>query len=94
MNDAWQCALRNETRIERSSGVVYANPHSPASAEVVRLVAEAAGSSVIYTTSPLERLVRETLEVLRHHGFTNEQRFGSVAQVMWDAPLDYPVLLR
>jgi P2-related tail formation protein len=32
--------------------------------------------------------------VLRHHGFANEQRFGSVAQVMWDAPLDYPILLR
>ena len=43
--------------------------------------------------NPLERIVRD-MEVLRHHGFTNEQRFGSVAQVMWDAPLDYPVLLR
>ena len=64
-----------------------------ACAEVVRLVADAAGSSVIYEAGPLERLVRD-MEVLRHHGFTNEQRFGSVAQVMWDAPLDYPVLLR
>jgi len=60
---------------------------------VVSLVADAAGSSVIYTANPLERIVRD-MEVLRHHGFTNEQRFGSVAQVMWDAPLDYPVLLR
>ncbi len=64
-----------------------------ACAEVVRLVAEAAGSSVIYTTSPLERLVRYT-EVLRHHGFTNELCFGSAAQVLWGTPLDYPLLLR
>lgn len=95
LNDAWQCALRNETPDRDARAALYlAGTHTvQACAEVVRLVAEAAGSSVIYTTSPLERLVRD-MEVLRHHGFTNEQRFGSVAQVMWDAPLDYPVLLR
>ena len=95
MNDAWQCALRNETPDRNARAALYlAGTHTvQACAEVVRLVAEAAGSSVIYTTSPLERIVRD-MEVLRHHGFTNEQRFGSVAQVLWDAPLDYPVLLR
>jgi len=95
LNDAWQCALRNETPDRNARAALYlAGTHAvQACAEVVRLVADAAGSSVIYETNPLERLVRD-MEVLRHHGFTNEQRFGSVAQVMWDAPLDYPVLLR
>jgi len=95
LNDAWQRALRNETpdRIARAALYLAGTHTVQACAEAVRLVAEAAGSSVIYTANPLERLVRD-MEVLRHHGFTNEQRFGSVAQVMWDAPLDYPVLLR
>jgi hypothetical protein len=60
---------------------------------VVSLVADAAGSSVIYTANPLERIVRD-MEVLRHPRFTNEHVSACVAQVMWDAPLDYPVLLR
>jgi alkylation response protein AidB-like acyl-CoA dehydrogenase len=95
LNDAWQCALRNETPDRNARAALYlAGTHTvQACAEVVSLVADAAGSSVIYTANPLERIVRD-MEVLRHHGFTNEQRFGSVAQVLWDAPLDYPVLLR
>jgi alkylation response protein AidB-like acyl-CoA dehydrogenase len=63
------------------------------SAEVVRLVADAAGSSVIYEGNPLESIVRD-METLRHHGFANESRYGSVAQLLWGATLDYPLLLR
>jgi alkylation response protein AidB-like acyl-CoA dehydrogenase len=95
LDDAWQRAQRNESPDRNERAALYlAGTHTvQACAEVVRLAADAAGSSVIYTASPLERLVRD-MEVLRHHGFTNELRFGSVAQVMWDAPLDYPLLLR
>ena len=64
-----------------------------ASAAVVRHVADAAGSSVFDKAQPLERIVRD-METLRHHGFANESRYGSVAQVHWDAELDYPLLLR
>ncbi len=95
LDDAWQRAQRDETpdRSERAALYLAGTHTVQACAEVIRLVAEAAGSSVIYTASPLERAVRD-MEVLRHHGFTNEQRFGSVAQVLWDVPLDYPLLLR
>lgn len=95
LDDAWQRATREEVPDSSERAALYlAGTHTvQACADVVRLVAEAAGSSVIYTSSPLERCVRD-MEVLRHHGFTNEQRFGSVAQVLWDAPLDYPVMLR
>jgi hypothetical protein len=48
---------------------------------------------VIYRNSPLERIVRD-METLRHHGFANERRYGSVSQVKWGAELDYPLLLR
>ena len=62
-------------------------------AQVVRHVADAAGSSVADRSLPLERIVRD-METLRHHGFANESRYGSVAQVLWGAELDYPLLLR
>ncbi len=64
-----------------------------ASAEVVRLVADAAGSSVIFERDPLARIVRD-MEMLRHHGFANESRYASVSQQLWGAELDYPLLLR
>ena len=95
LDDAWQRAKRNEIPTSSERAALYlAGTHTvQACADVVRLVAEAAGSSIIYRDNPLERHVRD-MEVLRHHGFTSEQRFGSVAQVLWDAPLDYPLLLR
>ena len=64
-----------------------------ASAETVRLVADAAGTSAIYEQGKLARLVRD-MEVLRHHGFASENRYASVAQQMWGSTLDYPLLLR
>lgn len=63
------------------------------SARVVRLVADAAGSSVTYQGTPLERILRD-METLRHHGFANESRYGSVSQLRWGAELDYPLMLR
>ncbi len=61
-------------------------------AEALRLVADAAGTSIIYAQSPFERLVRD-MEVLRQHGFTSDNRYANVAQVYWGATLDYPALL-
>ncbi len=62
-------------------------------AQAVAHVAAAAGSSVLDKTHPLERILRD-METLKHHGFVNESRYGSVAQVHWGADLDYPLLLR
>ena len=59
----------------------------------MRHVADAAGSSVFDKRQPLERIARD-METLRHHGFANESRYGSVAQVHWEVELDYPLLLR
>ena len=64
-----------------------------ACATVLQHVAAAAGSSIADKENPLERMSRD-METLRHHGFVNESRFGSVAQVLWGAELDYPLLLR
>ena len=57
------------------------------------MAADVAGTSVIYAGSELERIVRD-MEVVRHHGFANESRYGSVAQLKWGVELDYPLMLR
>lgn len=95
LNQAWQRALRGEAATDTQRAELYlAGTHGvQASAETVRLVADAAGTSAIYEQGELARLVRD-MEVLRHHGFTSENRYASVAQQMWGSPLDYPLLLR
>jgi alkylation response protein AidB-like acyl-CoA dehydrogenase len=93
--EAWDRALAGGVAGPEEKGDLYlAGVHAvQSSATVVRLVADAAGSSVTYQGSPLERIVRD-METLRHHGFANESRFGSVAQLRWGAELDYPLMLR
>lgn len=83
-----------EATPEQKADLYLAGTHAvQASAEVVRLVADAAGTSVIFEDQPLARIVRD-MEMLRHHGFANESRYGSVTQQLWGAGLDYPLLLR
>ena len=62
-------------------------------ARVLSLVSNAAGTSVTDRKHPLER-IRRDMETLRHHGFVNESRYSSVAQVFWGAEIDYPLILR
>ena len=64
-----------------------------ASAEVVRHAADIAATTMVTKGETLERVGRD-METLRHHGFVNESRYASVAQVHWGAELDYPQLLR
>ena len=95
MQEAWDRAAEGRQASDDEKADLYlAGVHAvQASADVVRLVADVAGTSAVYLDHPLEAIVRD-MEVLRHHGFANEQRFGSVAQVKWDVPLDYPLMLR
>ncbi|HEY5644892.1 MAG TPA: acyl-CoA dehydrogenase family protein [Pseudomonadales bacterium] len=95
LGEAWQRAcLGDEATPEQKADLYLAGTHAvQSSALVVRWAADAAGSSVIYRDGPLERIVRD-METLRHHGFVNESRYGSVAQLRWGAALDYPLMLR
>lgn len=95
LETAWDRAQRGESAdVEAKADLYLAGTHAAqSSAAVVRWVADAAGTSVIYSDQPLERIFRD-METLRHHGFVSESRYGSVAQVLWDATLDYQLLLR
>ena len=95
LRQAWERAKRGEETSDAQRAELYlAGTHGvQASAETIRLVADAAGTSTIYEQGRLARLVRD-MEVLRHHGFASESRYASVAQQMWGSTLDYPLLLR
>ncbi len=95
MEHVWeQAGAGNEFSDTQRADLYLTGTHTlQACAEVVRHVADAAGSSVQVKGTPLERIVRD-METLRHHGFANESRFASVAQVLWGAELDYPLVLR
>lgn len=95
LNDAWVRAQQGgSASAEQKADLYLAGTHAAQSAaQVVRWVADAAGTSVIYSDQPLERIFRD-METLRHHGFVSESRYGSVTQVLWDATLDYQLLLR
>ena len=95
LEQTWERARRGEEFDERDRADLYlAGTHAlQACAEAVRHVADAAGSSSLRRGEPLERICRD-MEALRHHGFANESRFSSVAQIHLGAELDYPLLLR
>lgn len=56
--------------------------------EGIRQVASAAGTSWIRKGNPVEQALRNT-EVLRHHAYGSESRFGTVSQVHWDLEPDF-----
>ncbi len=60
-------------------------------ARAVELMWSVAGTSGIYTRSPLERYFRD-MQVLRHHGFAAESRYETVGQVYLGLPADFPVI--
>ena len=51
----------------------------------------AAGSTAIYTKNKLSRYMCD-MQVIRQHGFSNESRFETAAQVYLGLPPDLPVL--
>ncbi len=92
---AWEMTQSDSSFDDRDKANLYlAGVHAvQESARVVRLVADASGTTVTDRNNPLDQISRD-METLRHHGFVNESRYASVAQVLWDSELDYPLILR
>jgi len=67
--------------------------HAVSSAvEAVELMYSVAGTSGIYTTSPLERYFRD-VQVLKHHAFGAETRYETVGQVYLGLSPDFPFVV-
>lgn len=95
LQSVWDQAGRDEPFSDNDRADLYlAGTHTMQTcAEVIRHVADASGSNAFARGNPLERIIRD-METLRHHGFANESRYASFTQVLWEADLDYPLLLR
>jgi alkylation response protein AidB-like acyl-CoA dehydrogenase len=93
LSDTWEATLAGETRsLRQKADVLLAMTHAVSSAvKAVELMCSVAGTSGIYTKSPLERYFRD-VHVLRHHAFGAETRYETVGQVYLGLPPDFPAL--
>jgi len=80
--DAWERASAGAAAsLPDKAGLLLAGSHAVASAvEAVDLVWSVAGTTGIYTRSPLERHFRD-IHTLQHHGFVAESRYETAGQV-------------
>jgi alkylation response protein AidB-like acyl-CoA dehydrogenase len=93
LSDAWEATVAGETRsLRHKADVLLAMTHAVRSAaQVVELMYSVAGTSGVYTRSPLERYFRD-VQVLRHHALAAETRYETVGQVYLGLPTDFPAL--
>ena len=82
LEEAWERTLsRTPATLEQKADLALAGAHAVASSvKAVDLVYGLAGSSGIYTRSPLERHFRD-VQTIRHHGFCSEGRYETAGQV-------------
>jgi indole-3-acetate monooxygenase len=93
LSETWEATVAGETlSLRHKADVLLAMTHAVQSAvQVVELMYRVAGTSGVYTRSPLERYFRD-VQVLRHHAFGAETRYETVGQVYLGLPPDFPVL--
>jgi alkylation response protein AidB-like acyl-CoA dehydrogenase len=79
---AWEKTLAGERlSLEEKADLLLATTNAvQSSAKAVELMYNAAGTTGIYTRSPLERHFRD-IEVLKQHGFASESRWETAGQV-------------
>ncbi len=82
LDTAWSRTVAGEgSTLEQKADLLLAGTHAATTAaKVVDLMHRVAGTTGIYTRSPLERHFRDA-QTLRHHGFLSENRFEAVGQV-------------
>jgi alkylation response protein AidB-like acyl-CoA dehydrogenase len=93
LSDTWEATVAGATlSLRHKADVQLAMTHAVQSAvQAVELMYRMAGTSGVYTRSPLARYFRD-VQVLRHHAFGAETRYETVGQVYLGLPPDFPVL--
>lgn len=78
--------------LEEKAGLLLAATHTNQSClQAVEMMYSAAGSSAIYTRNKLAHYFTDA-QVIRQHGFANESRYETAAQVLFGLQPDLPVL--
>jgi alkylation response protein AidB-like acyl-CoA dehydrogenase len=91
---AWERTVAGQASTKEEKGkLMLAAVHlMQSSVEAVDLVCGVAGTSGIYTRSPLERAFRD-VHTARHHGWVSETRYGTYGQITLGLEPDFPVAL-
>ncbi len=92
--EAWErtAARQASTREEKGRLMLAAVHLMQSCVEVVDQVSGVAGTSGIYTRSPLERAFRD-VHTARHHGWVSESRYGTYGQIALGLEPDFPLAL-
>jgi alkylation response protein AidB-like acyl-CoA dehydrogenase len=93
LSDAWVRTTTGEANtLEHRAELLLAGVHAvKTGAQVTDLVQRLAGTTGIYSRSPLERYFRDA-HTLRHHGFASESKLESVGQIFLGLPPDFPLI--
>jgi len=93
ISKCWQRVLAGETiSLEEKAGLLLAASHTNQSCvEAIELMYTAAGSSGIYKKNKLAHYLMDA-QVLRQHGFMNESRYETAAQIFFGLPPDLPIV--
>jgi alkylation response protein AidB-like acyl-CoA dehydrogenase len=93
LRGTWEATVAGEPlSLRHKADILLAMTHAAQSAvQAVELMYRMAGTSGVYTRSPLARAFRD-VQVLRHHAFGAETRYETVGQVYLGLPPDFPVL--
>lgn len=89
----WARVTEGETiSLEEKAGLLLAATHTNQSCvEAIELVYTAAGTSGIYMRNKLAHYLTDA-QVLRQHGFMNESRYETAAQIYFGLPPDLPLV--
>lgn len=92
--EAWErtAAGRASTKEEKGKLMLAAVNLMQSCVEAVDYVRGVAGTSGIYTRSPLERAFRD-VHTARHHRWVSETRYGTYGQIALGLEPDFPVAL-
>jgi alkylation response protein AidB-like acyl-CoA dehydrogenase len=92
--EAWERTVAGQASTKEEKGkLMLAAVHLMQSCvEAVDHVHGVAGTSGIYTRSPLERAFRD-VHTARHHGWVSETRYGTYGQIALGLEPDFPVAL-
>lgn len=93
ISTCWNKTLAGEKiSLEEKAGLLLAVTHTNQNCfQAVDMMYSAAGSSAIYTRNKLSRYFTDA-QVIRQHGFANESRYETAAQVYFGLQPDLPVI--
>lgn len=94
ITECWNKTLTGiKLSLEEKAGLLLAAAHTNQSClQAVDMMYSAAGSSAIYTRNKLAHYFTDA-QVIRQHGFANESRYETVAQVYFGLQPDLPALV-